>query len=1084
MRRLPLLGLALALLAPSLVVGGAEALEGDLDLRLDVHGHPRFDSGATRSGFTVRPSPGAPISFDVDARNLGAATHAVLYTVAVPTAPSGRPADVASWTLPTVVERTDHGRETLTCAPASFAGLWATACPVRLDRGATRAFEIEGPAPRSIGPFVLYALLWPEGAAEPTVDLTSPPNLYSHSQREATPSNNLLVAVGAVESRVPSYALTWQTPATAEPGQPFETRAIVVNEGADAVGPMELRLAPGGTAAVVRTVSCPGTRGLESCSLDGLLQGERAQIVWRVNATRGSLDLRLAPVGLKDENLTATRHVQVGQAFAPSLRPRVVGPSSLVGGTVGRFVVEVANAGDGASDATEATLALSMDATFALLPPSCEAGLFETRCAVPAVAPGDAARLEVEVAMPQDAPGFALDAGVAGRTTSLAVTAMTAEDAAALAPRSAHPDLLLLAHGYGNRVEPNADTSVGVLAMSVSRQNATYPPVILRTNILNPIFLTWKGDILPSLTLVTWCAPAAPQTWRCEMPPGPAGQLEVRGKAPPKGNLTVSALFEGDAASEVSASDPITPRVDLTLQSAGDTRNPVPESADNGLEPYRFRPGTGLVHTLFAQNRGPGDTDASLYLFVVPETRSGNGVVAPRGTETWTFPRAEGLSCERATLGDLPATRCPIHLDAGDRKRLDVIGDAPEMEGEFEFYALLWPQGASVPTFDLAHPGRLVYTGNREMSAGNNFRALGAGVVAAPHERMTLRGPPGSVLEDAPFVVSVELLNDGDVASEPRPIQLNLTGAVASANVLECASPMADGSCMMPALEPGRSAIARWTLTSEPGRLQVMARNAAGQDVGVLVDVTSPEPPRFARLEATLAGPSTTAAPFAETFTVEVRNLGDGAATTAMVHLQVDRTARFTAQPEGCFGTAASLDCALGLIAPGETRTLSYRVGAAIVPMRPLASQAYHVFGDLDGAAMATLTVTPVQPRADLALVSLEVSDATPRLGDTVTLTATVENLGGDDVTSGWIYTALPDGMAFPDDGRGPCVKIDANVRCFVGAITAGARIRASLDVVAAQLGVHEAQVFVGGNAVDGNAANNAQRLSVDISAA
>src|SRR5262249_33613584 len=102
----------------------------------------------------------------------------------------------------------------------------------------------------------------------------------------------------------------------------------------------------------------------------------------------------------------------------------------------------------------------------------------------------------------------------------------------------------------------------------------------------------------------------------------------------------------------------------------------------------------------------------------------------------------------------------------------------------------------------------------------------------------------------------------------------------------------------------------------------------------------------------------------------------------------------------------------VGTVSPSaaQTLTLTATVVSPQAQTNTATVTAADQFDPNPGNNTATATTTPQQ--ADLALAKT-VSDATPNVGDTITFTVTLSNLGPDAATNVAVDDLLPAGLSF-----------------------------------------------------------------------
>jgi uncharacterized repeat protein (TIGR01451 family) len=149
------------------------------------------------------------------------------------------------------------------------------------------------------------------------------------------------------------------------------------------------------------------------------------------------------------------------------------------------------------------------------------------------------------------------------------------------------------------------------------------------------------------------------------------------------------------------------------------------------------------------------------------------------------------------------------------------------------------------------------------------------------------------------------------------------------------------------------------------------------------------------------------------TFTVTLTNNGPSAATNVQVTDQLPSGLTFvSATPsQGTYVSSTGL-WTVGTVAMATMPTLQIRatVASANAEINTATITAADQFDPDPGNNTASVTVTPQQ--ADLAVTKM-VNDATPNVGDTVTFTVALNNLGPDPATNVQLTDLLPAGLTF-----------------------------------------------------------------------
>ena len=154
------------------------------------------------------------------------------------------------------------------------------------------------------------------------------------------------------------------------------------------------------------------------------------------------------------------------------------------------------------------------------------------------------------------------------------------------------------------------------------------------------------------------------------------------------------------------------------------------------------------------------------------------------------------------------------------------------------------------------------------------------------------------------------------------------------------------------------------------------------------------------------------------TFTVEVDNFGPDAATQVVVNDILPAGLTFVSASTST-GAYAGGVWTVGTVAAGGSATLTVTatVNAPTSPgiPQPVTNTATVSGREYDpDPSNNTDSVTETPQYADLAVTKV-VSDATPNVGDTITFTITLSNLGADTATNVTVLDQLPAGLQFVD---------------------------------------------------------------------
>ena len=129
-------------------------------------------------------------------------------------------------------------------------------------------------------------------------------------------------------------------------------------------------------------------------------------------------------------------------------------------------------------------------------------------------------------------------------------------------------------------------------------------------------------------------------------------------------------------------------------------------------------------------------------------------------------------------------------------------------------------------------------------------------------------------------------------------------------------------------------------------------------------------------------------------------------------------------------------------------------------------------------------TVTPTSgQQADLS-VAKAVDNLTPRVGDVVTFTITVANVGPTDATNVAVLDLLPAGVDFVSatPGQGSCIETNGTVVCSLDTLVSGAQAAITITVVPTVGGQMTNTATVSANQADPNPGDNVARVSFTVS--
>src|SRR5439155_328945 len=146
------------------------------------------------------------------------------------------------------------------------------------------------------------------------------------------------------------------------------------------------------------------------------------------------------------------------------------------------------------------------------------------------------------------------------------------------------------------------------------------------------------------------------------------------------------------------------------------------------------------------------------------------------------------------------------------------------------------------------------------------------------------------------------------------------------------------------------------------------------------------------------------------TFTLTLSNGGPDAATNVDVSDLLPAGLAFVSAPPSlgsCDG--ASGDWTLDSVANGDSATLT--ITAAVVSPKPQTSTATVSYSDQnDPTTPDTASIVATPQQVELALTQA-ISDVSPNVGDTITLTTALSNAGPDSATNVNVADLLPAGL-------------------------------------------------------------------------
>ena len=339
--------------------------------------------------------------------------------------------------------------------------------------------------------------------------------------------------------------------------------------------------------------------------------------------------------------------------------------------------------------------------------------------------------------------------------------------------------------------------------------------------------------------------------------------------------------------------------------------------------------------------------------------------------------------------------------------------------------------------------------------------------------------------------------NDGPSTAEAVVIRDTLPAGVALAGPppTGCSVAGALVTCALGTLGPGTSAGVRLETTVAPGAagpLQnvAVASSSTGDPVPGNNTAQTTTPLRFrADLSvAKVADPATATAGAPLTYRITVNNAGPSVARAATIDDALPDGFTVTPPlPAGCEATGGRVQCALGDLAPGETREIA--LAGAVAPTQIAALEntvavASDTPDDAPADNQATIT-TPVAVAADLELT--KVAEAPSAIAGTTTAwLLTLTNRGPATATGVTLHDRLPEGatVATVTPG-GTCVGAGRDVDCAFGdlAPTDSVTVRVVASIAPDVLGELRNAATADAATPDPDAANNSASAPVPVTA-
>jgi uncharacterized repeat protein (TIGR01451 family) len=214
------------------------------------------------------------------------------------------------------------------------------------------------------------------------------------------------------------------------------------------------------------------------------------------------------------------------------------------------------------------------------------------------------------------------------------------------------------------------------------------------------------------------------------------------------------------------------------------------------------------------------------------------------------------------------------------------------------------------------------------------------------------------------------------------------------------------------------------------------------------------------------------------TYTLTVANDGPAIATGVTVIDALPNVDFLSASP-GCNPSGGTVTCDLGTVSSGQSRTVT-------ITVRPQTSGVIVNSATVSGnesdpvASNNTATLsTTVEGTADMQLAKTSSAGTNPTLvGDELTYTLTVTNLGPDEATDVVVSDTLPGSVTFVRASSG-CFLAGRTVTCEFGKVQDGATVM--ITVIPNDVGVIQNTARVTANEGDPNPDNNDATLATTV---
>ena len=134
------------------------------------------------------------------------------------------------------------------------------------------------------------------------------------------------------------------------------------------------------------------------------------------------------------------------------------------------------------------------------------------------------------------------------------------------------------------------------------------------------------------------------------------------------------------------------------------------------------------------------------------------------------------------------------------------------------------------------------------------------------------------------------------------------------------------------------------------------------------------------------------------------------------------------------------------------------------------------------GWSLQIRTVTTINPTAGLSVVITNSSD-TVYVGNSLTNTITVHNIGPDTATGVVVTDSLPGGVTFVSavSSQGTCAFTNGTVTCLLGSLASNATATVTVIITNGPQGTITSSVLVMGNETDLNLADNTATATATV---